>query len=206
MSASEIETRHAQTSDLGDVVETHLSAFPDSFMSLLGSRFLFGYYQTLLATPGALFVVGVAEQDLVGFAAGCDDSTILHRRIRKNPSLVLGAARQLAFSGRLRSRIVDRARQNVRSATVNASVDYPGFHEISSVAVSSKQQGRGVGGRVLSSYLSQLSPTLPGVFITTDADDDDVIRFYERFEFCVDAKFVQPPDRQMISMVRAVAE
>ena len=64
-----VAIRAVQANDLPQVVAIHQQAFQGFHMTLLGSRFLAGYYQTVLDYPDSIFLAAVDAEQMLGFVA-----------------------------------------------------------------------------------------------------------------------------------------
>lgn len=62
--------RDARREDLGQVVDLHLQAFPDTFITPLGTRFVRLYYQAALSFPYSVFLVYRIDSAIVGLVLG----------------------------------------------------------------------------------------------------------------------------------------
>ena len=84
MSFIEAHTRDMKLADLGDVVLIHNQAFPDFFMTLLGSPFLRNYYLTVLEYNKSISLVYVDINDNVtGFSVGFIDADVFYKFLKK---------------------------------------------------------------------------------------------------------------------------
>lgn len=189
--------RPATRGDLGEVVRIHSAAFPDFFMTQLGPRFLAEYYRVVVAYPQRIFLVSSSGSEIDGFVAGFVDASAFYSSLRRR-AIKFGLAivpALLQRPSRLR-RVLFDLRKSAGSAEGHAPSDAA---ELASVAVAPSCTGRGVGARLVDSFITRASNQgARFVFLTTDAEDNDVVnRFYLRMGFALHRTFMTPPDRKM---------
>lgn len=69
----------ARPEDLEQIVDLHLMAFPDTFMTPLGRRFVRLYYRAALSFPQAVFLIHRRGADLAGIVLGVRSPARFHR-------------------------------------------------------------------------------------------------------------------------------
>jgi hypothetical protein len=93
-----VQIRAVQANDLPQVVAIHQQAFQGFHMTLLGSRFLAGYYQTVLDYPDSIFLAAVDAEQMLGFVAGFVNPSRFYALLRaRKRALALAAATHLAL-------------------------------------------------------------------------------------------------------------
>jgi ribosomal protein S18 acetylase RimI-like enzyme len=80
---SSINFERLQLSHLESVVDLHMRAFPDYFLSHLGPKFLSLYYKEYVDGPGNYGIVAMHNDRVVGFTTGTIDSSVLYNRFYK---------------------------------------------------------------------------------------------------------------------------
>src|SRR5512143_3790547 len=91
MSEREAASRRSETSGIGEIVEVHVDAFPQFFMTQLGRPFLRQYYRCVEAYPLGILLTETSPSGCVGFVAGFVDPTGFYRELRRR-RLRLGVA------------------------------------------------------------------------------------------------------------------
>lgn len=182
--------------DVGSVVQLHLRAFPNFFLSFLGPRFLREFYHSFLADPvGIAFVARNAQDGVVGAIVGPVDprgffGRLLRRRwwafavaslaaVMRRPSSAPRLARALLYRG------------ETPSGPVRAL--------LSSLAVSPAAQGRGIGRALVQRWLDEARLRgARGCFLTTDAENNDSVnRFYASQGWKLESAYTTPDGRKM---------
>lgn len=188
--------RIAQQRDLANIVIVHQRAFPDSFLTGLGSEFLHQYYGLVLAYPERVLLVSTSQDQVEGFVCGFVDPAEFYKSMSQRKWRfalpVLGAlARDPRLAGKIVNGLqrVERKREplNVQSC------------ELSSLAVLPKSRGKGIGGALVKAFLEQAG--LCGtehVFLCTDADDNDSVNgLYRKAGFQIRQRYPQYKERWM---------
>lgn len=189
-----ISFRPLLATDARAVAALHLEAFPSFFLSDLGPRFLKELYVAFAEDPRCVSVVALQGDRVVAVAAGATDPagapTALARRrllsfslavaprVIRNPTLVPKLVRRLTYSD-------------------SAVTDHPAV--LSSICVSTRSQGQGIGMQLLDEWCNRMSERgARHVHLTTDADDNErTIDFYQTAGWNIAATFVTPEQRRM---------
>src|SRR5437764_5067515 len=132
-----MNVRPMERNDLDAVVAIHLAAFPNFFLTFLGSRFLRVFYGAVM-TDGIALVATIDER-VAGFVVGMLDSRSFYRRLLLTRFVHVAIA-ILPLVLRHPSTLVRVARRGVGRAFQPA----PGA-ELMSLAVHPRQQHRGIG-------------------------------------------------------------
>ena len=192
-----IPIRTVQASDLPQVVVVHQQAFKGFHMTLLGSRFLAGYYQTVLDYPDSIFLAAVDDERLLGFVAGFVNPSRFYALLRaRKRVLALAAATHLVVRPHLWRRTLSSLR---RAQSLADTGDQPHLAELASIGVSHAAQGRGVGKALTLAFLDAARQRqATEVMLTTDAHNNDAVnRFYQNLGFQCTRQFWHTPDRLM---------
>jgi ribosomal protein S18 acetylase RimI-like enzyme len=92
-----VQIRAVRKNDLPQVVAVHQQAFKGFHMTLLGPRFLAGYYQTVLDYPDSIFLAAMDAEQMLGFVAGFVNPSRFYALLRaRTRALALAAATHLA--------------------------------------------------------------------------------------------------------------
>lgn len=175
--------RAACPDDLNAIVRVHQQAFAGFLMTLLGPRFLRGYYQCVLEYPDPIFLVAERERQIVGFVAGFVNPPRFYAQLRRRKlPLVLAAASHLVWRPRLWRRALSSLR---RAETLSSSEDEPALAELASIGVAPAAQGLGAGKQLVQAFLKQAQQNgVQEVVLTTDAHNNDAVNaFYQKLGF-----------------------
>lgn len=192
----EVTVSQMLPADLSGVVTTHLESFSGFFLSSLGHRFLFLYYSGLLASPDQIACVARdREQRVVGFVAGSANPRGFYRRLLRRDGFRFLRA---SVAPVLRTpSIVPR----IARALLHPSSQPPGEHVagLFSLGVLPQQQGRGIGRKLVASFLKEArNRGCTQVVLTTDKEGNDPVNaFYVASGFVLQQQYVTPEGRGM---------
>lgn len=178
MSADDVVIRRAERSDADRLAELHATRIVEGFLPRLGPRFLSRLYRRLVVSPDGFAVVAVRDGRVVGFAAGATDLGRVYRSFVVHDGLVagLGAAPRIVGSWR-------RVLETLRYPT---STDDLPEAEILSVAVDVDAAGRGIGRRLLSASLDELTGRgARAAKVVAGADNRAALALYTQAGFTV---------------------
>lgn len=198
--------RHASYRDLDDVVEVHIAAFPDFFLTLLGPKFLFKMYQIFLENKGSVFIVEEKDGNIFGFAVGMESNTksdkilalkkifsfswIVFAEILKNPvALISRIFKKIVFSKKL---------PPIPSDAVF----------LRSIGVNPRYQGKGVATRLINEIEKKsIERGASSIVLTTDANNNEgPISFYKKNGYKVKDTFYQDKSRKMFFMTKDISK
>ncbi|MCP4589556.1 MAG: GNAT family N-acetyltransferase [bacterium] len=183
---------------VGEAVELHMHAFPDFFLTFLGRSFLRQMYLAYADDPGTIALVanaGAGDQ-VIGAVVGPLEPASFFRRTLLRRWWRFGLA---AVGAVVRHPgIVPRMLRAVRYRG-DAPEDGAQRALLASIAVGPASQGLGVGKHLTQAFLEQArSAGAPGVYLTTDADDNDAVNtFYRRRGWVLEGSFATPENRRM---------
>ena len=83
--------RLAKKDDLKIIVDIHTKAFPGFFLTKLGPRFLYKYYNLILNYEKKIFLVAEEDGYPIGFAAGFLQPSNFYAYVRKHKNILLFA-------------------------------------------------------------------------------------------------------------------
>lgn len=197
MEPTRLTLRAASERDLNAVVRVHQQAFKGFLMTLLGPRFLRGYYQCVLEYAQPIFLVAEREGQIIGFAAGFVNPPRFYAQLRQRKiPLALAAASYLVWRPHLWRRALSSLR---RAETLSSNEDEPTLAELASIGVSPAAQGIGAGTQLVQTFLQQAQQHgVQEVVLTTDAHNNDAVNaFYQRLGFVCTRQFYHTPERLM---------
>lgn len=201
-----VRLRSANLADISEIVDTHLAAFPDFFLSKLGSRFLALMYKSFMLEQRGLFIVATINGTFAGFALG------LSTEARKDWIIAL---RYLPFFFVALFRPILSDFRVVTSRLINhffclgPSLNHPKRSIfLRSIAVSPLAQGHGIGKILLANFeqLSLISGA-ESIVLTTDANGNQkTLNFYIKSGYSVKQVYSQQGDRKMYLMHKILSE
>jgi ribosomal protein S18 acetylase RimI-like enzyme len=181
-----------------NVVEIHLRAFPNFFLSFLGPKFLREYYTAFVhERSGIAFVAKEEEKEelLLGVVVGTEKPAGFYRRLlirrgwafclasvdalRKRPTIGFRLLRALFYRGN-------------RSPSMSGAL-------LSSIAVIPEAQGLGIGRLLANTWLNEVHRRgIPICYLTTDAENNEAVNsFYLQGGWRIDSVFKTPEGRKM---------
>lgn len=183
------------------IVDLHLESFPGFFLTSLGDKFLFLFYNACLNNRHCISVKVVDDkQMIVGFAIGTDVSNGFYKQIIFSDLLsFVKISFGILFS---RPKALFRLMNNLRkSSSVNDKGDYP---ELLSIALREHAKGKGIGDLLLTNFENEL--ILRGftrVTLTTDYyHNDRAINFYFKNGYKILSEFKAYPKRKMLKLIK----
>ncbi len=195
-----MEVKRATTDDIAQIVKVHLSAFPGFFLTELGESFLKLYYSSVLKSDGGILLVGMDDNEVVGFCGACKRSAGFHSSLLKENLLKFGAmGARLIFT---KPKAILRLAKNL---TKTGQVDDPGeYAELLSIGVRGDCQGKGVGKIMLKGLEKSLKDSgIKQLSLTTDSlENDKALQFYKGIGFSELYKFVTYPNRKMHRLIK----
>lgn len=182
--------RLLQRSDLSQVAEVHLRAFPEAAVSLFGGGAARRFYDCLLTAPHEQEGIGAFVDDrLVGFAFGGRANQAERYFLRRNlPYLSLQLVRRPWLL--LRARVLGRMRLGLRillrrqsppACPLPSAEILEVSYGIQAIAVDPAVRRSGVGSLLLqAAETSARHKKFPRMALSVHASNDGAIRFYER--------------------------
>ena len=191
--------------DIKKITQVHEDAFPDFFLTSLGSGFLQQYYRLFLEAEHYLFVAENENGEMSGFVAGTSNSEMFYQTLTRRFYLYISPlAREILLKGRWRE-IVKKIKNVILHDSVNEKIVGPiDYSELTSIAVSPLYQGKSVGKALLRFFCEsvKISKISKGVYLTTDDENNEKIKdFYERYGFSLYSRFSQSESRKMLMYI-----
>ncbi|HEX40520.1 MAG TPA: N-acetyltransferase [Phycisphaerales bacterium] len=179
------------------VVDVHIRAFPDFFLTFLGPRFLREFYGSFLQDPtGVGFVAEDAQtSDILGAVVGPVTPRGYFKRLLKR--------RWWAFCRAAAGAVLRRpatAKRLFRAVFYRGEAP-PGPPRalLSSIAVAPEAQRRGVGRALVGRWVEEVKRRrAAGCYLTTDAHNNDKVNaFYQGLGWKVESTYTTPEGRCM---------
>lgn len=176
--------RPLEDRDVPAVVEIHLAAFPNFFLTFLGREFLRTYYRCIVEFRQIGFV---ADQggEMSGFVTGIENGAGFYRRalMAHGARFCLAALRAVleqpvVVIPRLARAVLKRPSGGPEHSSARAT-------SLTSIAVKPTSSGGGIGHALVAAFRDESARRgFRTIFLETDADDNAAaLRFYEREGF-----------------------
>ncbi|MHC4389027.1 MAG: GNAT family N-acetyltransferase [Planctomycetota bacterium] len=179
------------------VVDIHMQAFPEFFLTFLGSKFLKEFYESFVYdSAGVGFVAEDAQTgEVLGVAVGPLVPEGYFKRLLKRRwwafclASVAAVLKRPIIIGRL-----------LRAVFYKGEAP-PGPQRalLSSVAVAPESQGRGIGRALVGRWVEEVRCRGgKGCYLTTDANNNDRINtFYQKLGWKIESTYKTPEGRVM---------
>ena len=176
--AAEPSLRDAQVDDSPAIARLHAEMIETGFLSSLGVGFLRLLYQGLIESERGRVIVAVADETVVGFIAGTDDTGAFYREFVRRHS-PRAAWRVLPALARLRTwRGVWETFRYGRAGSSEVRA------ELLSMAIAPRARRAGTGSRLVNELLKrQRARGISRVKVVVGAGNDEAISFYDRCGF-----------------------
>lgn len=185
--SDDVAIRRAGGGDLDRIVAIHAAAFPDFFLTSLGTGFLRAYYREVLDFHGGCLLVAERDGRAIGFVAGFAAPRNFYAGLARRPfafalPLLAAVLRRPRLVGHILARVrnvLDRAAGRRREPAAEAAC------ELSSLAVDPRTRRRGVGRRLVAAFVADAAARgLDVVRLATDARENDAVNaFYAGLGF-----------------------
>ena len=197
-----MNTRLVTSEDINSIVEIHLEAFPNFFLTSLGRSFLRTYYSSSLRSKNCIAVCLIDDKnEITGFAFGTKQSKGFHKNIIKENLIkfILEISKIILTKPKAFIRLYKNLE---KPKTVND--DNGDYAELLSIGISSKYKGKGLGKLIIDHFENEvLNKGCKKLSLTTDFyNNDDVINFYKSKNYNVYYDFINYPNRRMYKMIK----
>lgn len=195
--------RRATINDVNSIVDIHLEAFKDFFLTSLGRDFLLFYYKCFIRSNETVTLVAESENAIVGFSASTAKCRGFNGRLIKNNlwNFFVLSIRLLFISPKALVRLA----LNLTKKSDNVKDDEE-YAELYSIGVLPDGQRKGVGGALIADTLDYLREMgVSQVSLTTDYDNnEDAVTFYRNRGFETLYEFVTYPQRRMYRLIKRI--
>jgi len=182
---------------ISQIVEVHIEAFPNFFLTFLGPKFLREFYKSFLYdSAGIGFVAEDSESgQVLGVIVGPLVPDGYFKRLLKKRWWAFCIASVMAVLKR--PVIIKRLFRALFYRGEAPSGQQRAL--LSSVAVSPQVQGQGVGQALVKKWVEEVERCgCSGCYLTTDAHNNDKInRFYQKLGWQVESTYTTPEGRVM---------
>ena len=191
-----IDVTPLSSSHIDIVVEIHLRAFPNFFLSFLGPRFLREFYASFLLDPqGMGYTASASDGQIIGVIVGPVDPRGYFKRLLKR--------RWWAFCLASISAVVRRPSCVLRLFRAvfyrGESPSGPTRALLSSVAVDQNTQRAGIGKKLVGYWVEEARRRgASGCYLTTDADGNNKVNaFYQSLNWRIENTYTTSEGRRM---------
>jgi len=202
--------RFAANNDLEEVVSVHLEAFPNFFLSKLGSRFLYTMYKAFLESGSSIFIVSVNDAgNVAGFAVGMlkNGPSDLRLALKYFPSFAMAVLPSLIFSPWMIFKRLFASFANISKSSVLPSVPSDSVL-LRSIGIHPSLRGSGVGSTLIRNFeICARKRRVSQIVLTTDEHSNDrALFFYYRHGYSVTNQFLQDSERSMLILSKHVLD
>lgn len=199
---NDILIRKANKNDVKVIVSIHQQAFPDFFLTTLGSRFLQLYYKCMCKCEDAVTLCAEEDGVVKGFATSSYYSHGFNTALIKKNLFKFGLMGvELLFT---KPKAILRLVKNLdKKAEGNAMEDNGEYAELYSIAVKPGNQGSGIGKKLLITTEEDVAKHNRKISLTTDYyNNEKTIGFYHSLGYQDYYEFVTYPERRMWRMIK----
>ena len=181
---------------IDDIVEVHMRAFPDFFLTFLGPSFLKEFYNSFLEDDAGMGFIALENNQVLGAIVGPLVPDGYFKRLLKRRWLTFCLAsftavlKKPSVFGRLFRAVFYRG---------EAPEQGPQRSLLSSIAVDPDTQGKGVGKALVEAWLAEAQKRgSKGCFLTTDKDNNEAVNgFYKKMGWKLESNYETPEGRKM---------
>lgn len=201
-----MKCRNACLEDIESITQIHIKAFPQFFMTSLGSKFLYEYYRLYLNSSDHIAIV-IEEFGVVkGFAVGTNDSLAFYKEFKINSYKFIYPILINFSNVKLLKKILKRILSIFNGNKIdNREIVYENFNELTSIALNPRLHTQGAGGQLFVYYEKICKDNnIGGIHLTTDKlNNYKVLNFYNKHGFVIKQEFYQDDLRAMYSLVKS---
>ncbi len=178
------------------IVEVHIKAFPDFFLTQLGKKFLSTLYCAYLEDENSGIIIALDDSKVVrGFIAYSKNYSEFYKQLMKKHLFEFGISSMVAVF-RHPSFIKRLLGAFSKSDEVKRKESYV---ELASIGVDPETMNCGIGSGLIS-YLKRIVDYDKYDYISLETDaqnNDSVNQFYQKNGFVLDRQYVTPQGRKM---------
>lgn len=185
-----ITIRQANVNDIGDIVETHIECFPDSYSSSIGKNLLSKYYLNYLINYPDLFLIALDNEKVVGFVMGylCGTKNLANNFVKTHlfSLLVRSIARLLVFDKRVWRKIIRKKNDVLFVDEQFSLIDDSLKGDLLSICLLDKYRGNDVASSLEKMFCERVK-VLGRCYCTLSmqATNERAKRFYEKCGYSI---------------------
>lgn len=195
--------RKATLNDVPGIVDIHISAFPDFFLTTLGKSFLNFYYKCFIQSSLGLVLCVEEKGELLAFSATSLTSSGFNKKLIINNllSFFILSLKLTLFSPKSLIRLIQNI--NKKGTDQDVKLDYA---ELFSIGVSEKYHGQGIGKKILFETEKLVRDNnIFNLSLTTDYyNNEATIAFYKTMGYKVFYEFTAYPNRKMYRFIKDI--
>lgn len=199
-----ITIRKATDKDVNLIVDIHQQAFPDFFLTTLGSSFLRLYYKCMCRCKDAVTLCAEEDGELKGFATSSYFSHGFNTSLIKKNFFKFGliGIKLLLTNPKAILRLVRNLDKEAEGNTIEDKGEYA---ELYSIAVRPGNQGSGIGKKLLTATEEDVAKHNSKISLTTDYyKNEKTIGFYHSLGYQDYYDFTTYPGRRMWRMIKSL--
>ena len=194
-SLADLGYREAEVSDIPEIVQIHMVAFPGFFMTLLGPEFLERYYRLLIDFPDRIFWVKQWNMELEGFVSGFLNPDLFYQGLRRCRWNLLGS---IVARVSCNPSLIPRLLASYAQAGHSSEQEEADVCELSSIAVPPNLSGRGIGKGLVNAFIEATRGRARSIVLTTDADGNEKVNgFYRSLGFVCEGAYERSKGRRL---------
>lgn len=195
-----ITIEQADLKDIKTIVDIHIDAFKDFFLSSLGKDFLELYYSCFIKNSKAVVLVAKSDNEIIGFAAATSVSKGFNTSlVKENLFSFALISVKLLFT---KPHALLRLARNLSKTSDNGKFN-DNYAELFSIGVLPAGQGKGIGKMMLGSVEDNLRNTgVERLSLTTDYYNNTAVPFYQSMGYTVLYDFIAYPERRMYRFIK----
>ena len=188
--------RLAKKNDLKIIVDIHIKAFSEFFLTKLGPRFLYKYYNLILNYEDKIFLVAEEDGYPIGFVAGFLQPSNFYAYVKQHKTTLSITLIPIIFRNPfLISRIISNFCSTKKKEQKNKAIKC----ELASIAVNPDYAGQGLGKKLVKAFIEiSQKNNADIIYLTTDVNNNEVVNnFYQSLGFSLYRTFIAPGNRLM---------
>lgn len=180
---------------ISNIVDIHIKAFPDFFLTFLGPGFLKEFYKSFLHDEQGIGFVAIENDRILGAIVGPFKPAGYFKRLLLRKWYVFCFS---SIGAVLRKpKVIKRL---FRAVFYRGEAPEGGQRALlSSIAVAPDAQGRGIGQALVQKWTEEVKRRGgKGCYLTTDAENNEKVnRFYLNMDWKIESTFTTPEGRLM---------
>lgn len=171
-----------ESNEIKKVVEIHVRAFPQFFLTSLGEDLLHELYTSFLYTKNAGIIIGKEREKIVGFLAFSESNKEIYLMILRKKFFRFTYLYFLLFC--TKPRVAFHMLVKVLKKNSNTEQCSRKKIRISSIATNPDFKNKGVGKKLFSFFLEKVTSNYDIIELETDKDNNEnTNKFYEKLNF-----------------------
>ncbi len=198
-----ITTRAISSFDIDRIIEIHMEAFTDFFLTTLGKSFLKTYYKSFISNEEGVAICACNKDNIIlGFSVGALNGKGFHRRlILKN--IISFGVQFIKILAIYPSALIRLFKNMDKQTTKKIEGKYS---ELLSIGVCNQAKGKGIGNALLKRFELEIQlKSVKIIILTTDyLSNENVVKFYQKAGYDIYSEFNTFPNRKMYKMIKKI--